>query len=311
MQVIRAKVMGYCFGVQRAIDMALGAAQQNAKNNDEKKSKEKSSEKSQKVWTLGPLIHNQNALDFLAQHDVHELDMNALDAFAKSNAEKANDVVIIRAHGAEQKKQLRLREYGFTVLDATCPRVKASQELAQKYSASGYDVLIAGDKKHGEVIGIASFVTASNVFIFQNADEVSALHLTHVINKEKQYVLLAQTTIRQSEYEAIAAALKKIIPEKNIAVCATICPATKERQEALADLCTRVDGVLVIGGKDSANTQRLLTCAFSHNVPACLISSSAEIPQAFFSMTSVGLTAGASTPNEVIDAVEKRLLESG
>jgi 4-hydroxy-3-methylbut-2-enyl diphosphate reductase len=277
--VIRSAILGYCFGVRRAVNMAVQAA---------------ADYQSRPIYTYGPLIHNPQALEVLKRQGITSLEsgLQTLDQDA---------VVIIRAHGVPPAARAALASRGSHIMDATCPRVVKSQKLAAKFFNQGYRVIVAGDKDHGEVAGIAGF--APGCIIVENPADAEAL--VRGGDCPQKVALIAQTTINQSEYDALAAALRPGIPELHI--CDTLCPAVSERQKALKDLCGQVDGVLVIGGRNSANTRRLLSTAENRCPRAALIQSPEEIPLPFFFLKRVGIVAGASTPDETIDAVEKRL----
>lgn len=294
--VVRAKVLGYCMGVRRAMEGAHKAAINNSTG---------------KVWTLGPLIHNKTALDMLASEGVQILKE---EDFSKIGSE---DVVVIRAHGVTPFMKQDITARSKSVVDATCPRVMLSQKRVADYAAKGYTVIIAGDKNHGEVTGIAGCAEAaatgnSRCILVGNKqdaqDYVERIQCEQEPEPEKA-ILICQTTISRSEYDTVVEVLKPALP--NLEVFDTICPATTERQDALADLEGKVDGVLIIGGKNSANTQRLLTSALRYFDKAALIETADEIPPEFFQLQRVGLSAGASTPDEVIDAVERRLQDEG
>ncbi len=260
-----------------------------------------------RVWTLGPLIHNKTALDMLASEGVQILKD---DDFSQIGGE---DVVVIRAHGVTPAVKADVTERSKAVVDATCPRVMLSQKRVADFASRGYTVIIAGDKNHGEVTGIAGCAEAaatgdSRCVLIGNRGDAEDFVAQVQSGDEplpQRAILISQTTISQSEYDAIAEVLSPAIA--GLEVFDTICPATTERQEALADLQGRVDGVLIIGGKNSANTQRLLTSAQRYFDKAALIETADEIPPEFFQLERVGLSAGASTPDEVIDGVERRL----
>ncbi|MCK9170628.1 MAG: 4-hydroxy-3-methylbut-2-enyl diphosphate reductase [Treponema sp.] len=282
MEVIRAKVLGYCMGVRRAVETAGDALLQNT---DKKK-----------VYTLGPLIHNQTALDALKRRGLEILPEGDVDKADKDS------VVIIRAHGVPPEVIERLEDRGCSIINATCTRVTASQKIAAQYAVKGAVVILAGDRNHGEVTGIAGYA-GSHFALVQNRADAKALDLKNTDTA----VLLSQTTFSPVEFEAIAGILKKKC--HLIDVMNTICPATKERQKALRKLCPQVNGVLVIGGRNSANTSRLLLAAKKLCAHADLIETAGEIPAEYFAMQKVGITAGASTPDEVINEVEQKLLE--
>ena len=279
MKVILADVLGYCMGVRKAMDSALDALE---------KYKDKN------VYSLGPIIHNQTALDFLAQKGLKILEENQVEKA------EPNSVVIIRAHGVPPYIIDELEKKDCIVINATCPRVVASQKNAQRYASMDYTVVLAGDKNHGEVTGIAGY--AGDKFILvENSNEVSDLK----IPSDEKVILLSQTTYSPVEFNKIA----NIIEEKcsEVKIMNTICPATKERQDALLKLCPIVDGIVVVGGKNSANTKRLLQTALKYCKNAILIERAEEIPSEFLSLNTVGITAGASTPDSVIQEVKAYL----
>lgn len=281
MVVIRAKTLGYCYGARRAVDMAVDAA----KNNPSKK-----------VFTYGQLIHNPDAVRLLAQAGVA-----VLDSSCPQNC--GGSILIIRAHGVSPSVSQKLKTEGYVLLDATCDRIQLSQHYAMQFSAQGYRVIIAGEKNHDEIIGVAGF--AQNSVIIEDRVEAQQFADSLQAAAAKKTALIGQTTMSAEEYHAIAQLLTAAIPD--IIVCDTICPITFQRQQALRELCARVDGVLVVGGKNSANTRQLLTVAQAHCKIACLVEAPSEIPAHFFELARVGITAGASTPDEAIAAVETAL----
>ena len=267
------------------------------------------------VYTYGPLIHNAAALEGLKRLGVEILQpfQQGQEAGERAEGEKgrsflpipddfAGRQVVIRAHGIPPHDMEALKARGAKIVDATCPRVLSSQRLAAKFSSEGVPVILAGDKNHAEIAGIAAFAPGCAVL----ESEADARRLLLSQNLPERAALIGQTTIRQSELDGIAKILAERIPR--LKVCPTICPATEERQAALARLASVADGILVIGGKNSANTKRLFAAAKALAPRAWLIESADEIPQEAFCLGRVGLAAGASTPDEIIGAVEKRLL---
>lgn len=282
MEVLFADVLGYCMGVRRAVELAEHALDEHRDTN---------------VYTLGPLIHNKTALSVLAEKGLKVLDENGTERVEKGC------VVVIRAHGVPPSVSEKIEENGCVLVNATCPRVTASQRTAAEFSQKGYIVILAGDSNHGEVTGIAGYAGAGFILL-QNSADARQLSLS----KQTKAVLLSQTTFSPAEFEAISLILKEKCPQ--IEVINTICPATRQRQAALEKLCPLVDGVLVVGGRNSANTKRLLLTAQKRCRYAELIESADEIPHIFFSMNKVGITAGASTPDQVIQNVAERLKTS-
>ena len=280
MEIIRASVLGFCFGVRRAVDLAEKALGEN-------------DGKSKKVYSLGPLIHNESALQELNEKGLEIVE-------EKNNADiPQRSVVILRAHGIGPMTITWLGMKECVLVDATCPRVKASQKMVEKYTYNDDFVIISGDRDHGEMKGIAGYA-GRNFIQIQNAEEARQLDFS--LFENKSVILMSQTTYSVDEFEKIEQVLRSKI--RNLAVMNTICPATNERQTALLELCKKVEGVLVIGGKNSANTKRLYQTAQLHCKKAAHIQSADDIPDDFFRLSSVGITAGASTPDRIIDEVE-------
>ena len=282
--VKRAKVLGYCMGVCRAVEAVYRAlAEYPAKT----------------VYTYGPLIHNPVTMQLLEAKGVQIVNP---DAELKPQI-MPKSPIIIRAHGISPQKRQELVDCDAIIIDATCPRVIASQFRAAQYAQKEYTVILAGDKNHGEIIGIKGYalsVPNGKCVTVQTALEAEAFQYDGAPT-----VLIAQTTIKREEYRAIAEILRKKISD--LTVLETICSATDERQEALLELVKEVDAVLVIGGKNSANTRRLLQTALDSGKPAWLVESVADIPQEVYRYGTIGLAAGASTPDSSIDMIEKAI----
>lgn len=296
MEIIRAKILGFCAGVRRAVLAADKALSENT---------------SGQVYTLGPLIHNPVALEKLAARNLKILVESRIPNLQN------DDTVIIRAHGVPPTTEQNLLEKGVNVINATCPLVTKSQKTAAEYAGKGYVIFFAGDKNHGEVVGIEGYAKQAaesagkslNFILVKDVDELknaaSALIKDKTITSESKIVLLSQTTFSIKMFELLQEELKSNFPAAEI--ISSICPATHERQESLVELCAKVDGVIVIGGKTSANTNRLFKTAENLCPKAVLIERPEEIPESFFSLKKVGITAGASTPDDTILAVERKL----
>ena len=273
--------MGFCFGVRRTVELAEQALRENS---------------GRKVFSLGPLIHNESALRVLADKGLSILREEEIPFLEKKS------VVIIRAHGVAPDVIKALEERECKVIDATCPRVKASQKMVERYTSQNDYVVLTGDRNHGEVIGIAGYA-GRNFSQIQDFSEAENFSLPDA--DKKNVILLSQTTYSPVEFSRIEGLFKAKF--RNLAVMNTVCPATNERQAALLELCGMVDGVLVVGGKNSANTRRLFQTAAENCGKAFHIQSADDIPPEFFSLDSVGITAGASTPDTIIDGVEEAL----
>ncbi len=278
-RIIRADIMGYCMGVRRAVEAAEQALLDNPRR---------------PVYTYGPLIHNPSALERLSAAGVVVVGTGGTPL----PSDFAGASVVVRAHGIPPLERDELARRHAQIIDATCPRVLSSQKRARSYFEKGYTVILAGDKDHGEITGIAGY--APGCIVLENARDAEQLGIWPA-----KAVLMSQTTIKQSEYDAIADVLALKIPE--LTVLNTICPATQERQKALEALSGQVDGIIVVGGKNSANTRRLFNTACELTTHAWHIETPDEIPAEAFTLARIGITAGASTPDEVIDAVEQAL----
>ncbi len=273
--------MGPCMGVKRGLDLARSLAGSEGM-----------------VYTLGPLIHNPQAVAELREEGVVPLSEAELDGRV------AGTTVVIRAHGVAPELRSRIGRLGGRVVDATCPRVIASQKRAAAYARKGWTVVIAGDRDHGEVEGIAGHAREAggsdrSWAVVGSADEAEALQV------EGPVAVIAQTTIRAEEYRAICEVLSRRFSV--IEIVDSICPATAERQEALAELARACDAIVVVGGRNSANTSRLYRAAAELGKAAWLIERAAELPPEIFGFERVGLTSGASTPDSYVDEVEERL----
>ncbi|MDR2792184.1 MAG: 4-hydroxy-3-methylbut-2-enyl diphosphate reductase [Treponema sp.] len=300
MNVIRASVLGYCAGVRRAVDIALHEA----------------ASASHKVYTVGPLIHNPAVLERLKSRGVMVSEEES-EADTAVTPVRQDDVAIIRAHGITPKSEERLRERGFRITDATCPKVKKNQMLAKELAETGYRVFLAGEKLHEEIIGIQGYAPGSIVV----EDAIQAMQSARALYAEQPAVktaLIAQTTISIDDYTAISETLQTVFPA--IMICNTICSATRERQDAIRSLCKKADAVIIAGGRNSANTRHLLAvaesvCAAAYAAsgvckPVILVEHAREIPSSFLEGTvykTIGISAGASTPDDIIDEVERTL----
>lgn len=281
----RAEVMGYCMGVKRAVEAAVKAVSINPEK---------------KIFTFGPLIHNAETISMLEKKGIKTINPQHF----RPASNYSDSIIVIRAHGISPDVLNQIKKSGADICDATCPRVVSSQMRAKKYTET-HTVILAGDKNHGELIGIAGHVNSinkNNCIIVENTEEAKTIK----VDSYRPVVLIAQTTIKQSEYEAIANILKERLPQE-LTVLNTICPATSERLKALKKLSEETDAILIVGGKNSANTKRLLQTALDTGKPAWQAENQDEIPEDIYSYYSVGISAGASTPSFVIDKIEQAL----
>lgn len=277
MKVVKSEILGFCFGVRRAVDLAKKALVENNQK---------------KVYSLGPLIHNEFVLDNLKNQGLIIVEENEIEKIEDES------VVIIRAHGVSPEVINQLSEKKCVIVDATCPRVKCSQKIVEKNSDS--KIYLTGDSNHGEVKGIAGYAK-NDFYLIKNEEDANNVCL----DEGEKAVLLSQTTFSKKEFEKI----KDILVSKNLSlqVVNTICSATKERQESLVNLCKDVEAVIVVGGKNSANTNRLYQIAKNNCKNVFYIETENEITKEMFAFEKIGITAGASTPDELICAVENKL----
>jgi 4-hydroxy-3-methylbut-2-enyl diphosphate reductase len=287
MQIIRARVLGMCMGVRRADKLAREAAQEATRTDC-------------RVYTYGPLIHNPQAVAELEALGIHVLDAKAIEAGTGELPDLRNAVVLIRAHGASLAALSRLQKLGAHIVDATCPRVIKSQRLARHYEKLGWQVVLVGDPRHGEIAGILGHT--SNTLVVDGPE--TALRMAEKL-KDHPCVLIAQTTIRQEDYDAVIEIFQSHV--KNMIAEKTICPATRERQTALTELCGQVDALLIVGGKNSENTKRLHASAVDCGKPAWHIETASELKAEMTKFTRIGITAGASTPDFIVDEIQKTL----
>jgi len=295
MKVIRAGVLGFCMGVRRAVEIA-----------------ERSLEAGRtigRLYTLGPLIHNSGVLEKLKKRGMVCLDESEIQSLP------AGSTVIIRAHGVSPVIERELQKKGMSIVDATCPKVKESQKKARSFVESGYRLFIVGEENHGEIAGIKGYAedgcpkgqvsAVPSCFVLGNAEEAcDAAEGLYCREPEAKTALIAQTTIRADEYRIIGETIQRFFP--SLEIVNSICMATIDRQNALREL-VNTDAIIVAGSRESANTQRLLSLAKEMGKPAWLVEAVSDIPPEITSYRTVGLSAGASTPDDLIDAIENTI----
>jgi 4-hydroxy-3-methylbut-2-enyl diphosphate reductase len=250
-----------------------------------------------RVFMLGPLIHNPVALNDLKKRGVEELSETPRNLEGSS--------LVICAHGIDPRLEEKLHSKGAHVIDATCPKVKESQLKVQVLAEAGYALFLAGDARHAEIIGILGYAGDKGAVVSNASEAEAAAKRLYETDRNAKTALLGQTTISEDEYLFIGEAVKKYFP--GLEIVQTICAATNDRQRALRKLLEQVDAVIIAGGKESANTRRLLAIALKSGKPCALVETAAEIPSDFRAYETVGLCAGASSPDSVIDEIELEL----
>jgi len=274
MLIKKAKSYGFCFGVKRAVEIA---------------------ESSKGAVTLGPLIHNP--LEIKRLNDEYNVKfIENIDEIDK-NIKK----VIVRTHGIPKNELNKLKEKEIEIIDATCPFVKKPQEIVEEMSKEGYDIVIFGDKNHPEIKGVMSYSVHDRVFVVLDKEELFNIKL-----KEK-VATVAQTTRKIKNYLDIVSYLIKHY--KEVRVFNTICNATFENQEAVRDLAKEVDIMIIIGGKNSSNTKQLYNIAKEY-CDTYLVESEKELKKEWFLEKKLcGISAGASTPEWLVENIISRIKE--
>ena len=276
MEVLVADKAGFCFGVQRAINTAFKAAGGG------------------RVYCLGPLIHNPQEVARLREAGVETVD--------DFTALRPGDSLIIRSHGVPPGVLVRAREQGLHVIDLTCPFVAKAQQHAELLMQEGYQVVVVGEPQHPEVQSILGHA-GDNAVVVEGPEDIERMQL------QGRLGIVAQTTQSYGNFSEIVLRLLRV--SKELKVFNTICSSTKERQEAASVLASRVDAMIVVGGRNSANTTRLVSLCRASGKPAYHVEVEDEIrPEWLEGVTTVGVTAGASTPGWVIEAVVRRLRNS-
>jgi (E)-4-hydroxy-3-methyl-but-2-enyl pyrophosphate reductase len=279
MEVLLAEEYGFCFGVERAVDMV-----------------EEALDGGGAIRSLGALIHNSQEMQRLEAKGVTTINS---PAEADPSA-----VAVIRAHGVTPAVQRELEEKAARVIDATCPFVTRVQHLAERAAAEGRDVVVAGNPDHPEMIGVVGYAPA-NTYVVRDASEVASLPAL------RRPLVVSQTTLKLKTFQEVAEAVRArsdVEPQ----VVNTICSATRDRQDAARALAGQVDAFYVIGGRHSSNSVKLLAVCQEQCERSFLIETADEInPDDLAGVNRVGVTAGASTPNWLIEQVVERLRAIG
>lgn len=274
MKVKQAKTAGFCMGVRRALEKVLGQAYKEPGP----------------IFTYGPLIHNEQVMKLLESKGVR---------VAKDLSALKEGTLIIRAHGIPPQERKLLKGSGLKIIDATCPRVARVQALIRYHTHKGYLAVIVGEPDHPEVIGLKGHGNG-RAFVISTSEGVS------LVPDGEKILVVAQTTQEKQTYERIVETIKKRFPEA--LVFNTICDATESRQQEVRALATHVDGIVVVGGFHSGNTRRLAQVASSTGLPVFHVETDQQLDREKLSaMEIIGVTAGASTPNWMINKVVQKI----
>ena len=285
MKVLRAKSAGFCWGVERAINLAR----------DEAKA-------GRKAYADGPLIHNNQMMDALRKEGIREVgDYKSQSEIEVSEKDAEDGVVVVRAHGISPQRRQYLKSLDMSFKDATCPDVGIIAGKVRSHAQKGYDVVIFGDPEHPEAIGLLGYA-GERGHVVQTKEDIDALP-----SFEGKVAMVSQSTMFSHEFEELAVSLSSKYPD--LVVFDTVCGATKERQSDLQWLVDEgAEAVVVIGGRHSANTKKLAKLAATKDRPTFHVETAEELDlDAIQAYEVVGVTAGASTPDFIIDSVCEKL----
>ncbi len=278
MEIIVAKMAGFCFGVKRAIEITFDISEKDSEG----------------VYTLGPIIHNPQVIEKLKSEGVAPIEV---DEIGKRKVKS----LIIRTHGIPRQLYDSISARGFRIIDATCPFVKKAQHYAKLLKENGYQVVILGDANHPEVKGLVSY--AGEDVVVAGAD-------SPLKGLKPKVGIIVQTT---QPVEALKKLLSGVVEHaREVMVYNTICNSTALRLKETAEMAHKVDVMVVVGGKNSANTTQLANLCRSLSVKTHHIETADEIDDRWFpDVRRTGITAGASTPDWIIKEVEKRIRDIG
>ena len=278
MEIKLAKTAGFCMGVRRAVDTVLDVSQH---------------ETGRRIYTYGPLIHNPQTIKLLKNRGITAI--KSIDEMS----DRENALLVIRAHGIAPDERKKIKESGVKIIDATCPKVAYVQAIIKKHTALGYTVIIVGDCEHPEVDGLWGYTEDRGIIVstLTDAEKLPAM---------EKICIVAQTTQDTDHYRHIVQKIQEKNPQ--VVVFNTICSSTERRQEDIISLAKEMDALFVVGGKNSANTCRLADLAQKQNTPTFHIETAEEIKNIDLTpYKSIGVSAGASTPNWIIDQVMDKI----
>ena len=284
MNVKVAKTAGFCFGVQRAVDRVYELIGSDAAP----------------IYTLGPIIHNEEVVSDLEKKGVAvicEEDLGSLKG----------GTVVIRSHGVGRKVYNTIKKYGLGYVDVTCPFVLKIHKIVERESSRGAHIVIIGDPDHPEVQGICGWCQGPYTVI-RNAEDAEKFN----ISPEKEVCVVSQTTFNYNKFKDLVEILCKKRYDNNVLnilnILNTICNATEERQREAKNIAGEVDTMLVVGGRHSSNTQKLFEICKKECGNTYYIQTPVDLDSEMFQCSSyVGITAGASTPNKIIEEVQEHV----
>jgi 4-hydroxy-3-methylbut-2-enyl diphosphate reductase len=273
MRILRAAHLGMCFGVRDAIALALEHADAGP------------------LTILGDLVHNTHVQRVLEARGIE---------IARDAALVKTATVMVTAHGASRRALARTRALGLTVVEATCPLVHVAHRAVAALARDGYHVVVVGQRDHVEVRGLTGDLDRFDVVL----DETDVLALA----EQPRFGVAAQTTQPVDKVRHLVALIRRRFPQSDVRFLDTVCKPTKERQAAAVDVAREADVVIVVGGRSSNNTRELVRTCARHCARVHQVEADADLDAAWFAgATVVGLTAGTSTPDAVVERVEERI----
>ena len=281
MEIVLAEHAGFCFGVERAVQSVYEKLKTG-----------------RPIYTYGPIVHNEEVVRELEEKGVKVIKDE--DDLERTVPEK-DAIIIIRAHGVSEAVYNKLADKGFEVVDATCPFVKKIHRTVMQESSLGREILIVGDPDHPEVQGIKGWIKGKSK-IFQNLSDAEKFSP----NADSGYTLVSQTTFQSKKFQEIVAIFEK--KEYNVNVVNTICNATEERQRAAESLASKADAMIVIGSHTSSNTKKLFEICKNCCENTFYVQTPDDLDTGrLASANLVGITAGASTPQKLIEEVQNNV----
>lgn len=284
MRIIIGKTSGFCGGVLNAIS---------------KTEQELEKQKEEIVYCLGELVHNKQVVEKLEQKGLKTID----------NIEEASGKTIIRAHGVAKDVYDRANKKGIELIDLTCPKVLKIHNMAKEYAQNGYFIILIGVQEHPETIGTISFCGEKSYLIRNEEDINEAIDKVKQSNSKKVFVIV-QTTYSLQKFNEIVEKLKtNLNTEYEMVIQNTICSATKLRQEETEELSKKVDAMIIVGGKNSSNTKKLYDVAKVNCKNTLLVETAKDLEvENIKNFKTIGIMAGASTPNESVENIKKILI---
>lgn len=281
MEVLLAKTAGFCFGVKRAVETVY-----------EQIEKQNKAESGLPIYTYGPIIHNEQVV-----RDLEEKGVRVLESRKELEALEEG-IVIIRSHGIGRDICQLIEEKGLTCVDATCPFVKRIHNIVEKESGAGKQIVIIGNPGHPEVEGIRGWCETPAVVV-ESEEEIRNLQFP----ADKEICVVSQTTFNHNKFKDLVEILDN--SEYNVSVVNTICNATEERQAEAREIAALADVMIVVGGAHSSNTRKLYEICSKECEQTCFIQTLEDLHlKVSESVRLIGITAGASTPNNIIEEVQ-------